>query len=108
MRRIRLCALAGAGMLAAYILLDDPAYPAIQCLMLSRAAMKGRKKELFLLDLSYLPWMLLCVLTLGVLMIWLMPYIRVTDLGVYAFCSRENGAEVMPTPAEESVLPGEM
>jgi len=93
---------------AVYNLCTDPNLRAGECIALSRQQTHGFRWQLFLLDLSYLPWMLLCVLTLGVLMIWLMPYIRVTDLGVYAFCSRENGAEVMPTPAEETVLPGEI
>ena len=99
--------------LAAYILLDDPAYPAIQCLMLSRAAMKGRKKELFLLDLSFLGWMLLCLFPPAIL--WVRPYMDVTCAGWYdrvmpGFTEelKRRAAEPRPDPGPSPwQIPGE-
>ena len=58
--------------LAEYIMLDNPGYPCFQCLLLSRAAMKGRKWELFRLDLSFILWWLLCLIPFAEL--WVRPY----------------------------------
>ena len=67
--------------LAGFILLDNPSFPAIQCLGLSRLAMKGRKSELFTLDVSFLGWILLCIFPPAIL--WVRPYIAVTNAGYY-------------------------
>ena len=67
--------------LAVLILLDNPGYSAIQCMALSRMAMKGRKKELFLLDLSFLGWLLLCLFP--PVLLWVRPYMDVTASGWY-------------------------
>ena len=42
------------------------------------ALTNGHKKELFVLGLSFIGWFLLCSLTLGILYIWLMPYMTIT------------------------------
>ena len=39
--------------------------------------MKGYKWDLFVFSLSFLGWMLLGVLTIGILYIWLLPYVSV-------------------------------
>lgn len=67
--------------LADYILLDNPGYPGIYCLMLSRMAMKGRKWELFKLDLSFIGWYLLCIIPVAVL--WERPYRMAAVAGFY-------------------------
>ena len=67
--------------MADYILLDNPTFPAIQCLGLSRLVMRGRKSELFTLDMSFLGWILLCVFPPAIL--WVRPYIAVTTAGYY-------------------------
>jgi uncharacterized membrane protein len=36
--------------------------------------MQGRKMKLFLLDLSFIGWILLSILTLGIGLLWLLPY----------------------------------
>lgn len=40
--------------------------------------MKGHKGELFVLGLSFLGWLILSMLTLGIGLLWLLPYIHVT------------------------------
>ncbi|MGM9614968.1 MAG: DUF975 family protein [Oscillospiraceae bacterium] len=77
--------------LSDYILLDNPGYPSFYCLMLSRMAMKGRKWELFKLDLSFIGWMLLCLIPVAVL--WVRPYRMAANAGFYD--------AVMPGFAEE-------
>ena len=40
--------------------------------------MNGHKWELFIMGLSFLGWLILSVLTLGIGLLWLLPYIQVT------------------------------
>jgi uncharacterized membrane protein len=49
----------------------------------SWALTKGHKKDLFVLGLSFIGWILLTALTAGILIIWVMPYMNVTFLYVY-------------------------
>lgn len=67
--------------LADYIFLDNPSYPAMYCLALSRVAMKGRKWELFKLDMSFFGWYCLCIIPVAVL--WVRPYRMATVVGYY-------------------------
>ena len=62
---------------ALYILLDDPRKSPLQCIRESRALMEGHKKELFLLDLSFLGWILLGAIPyIGyAVRVWSVPYI---------------------------------
>ncbi len=60
--------------LAGFIMLDERQYGCLQCLALSRLAMRGRKWELFLLDLSFLGWMLLGIVPF--MLLWEAPYRR--------------------------------
>lgn len=73
--------LAYAYRLSDYILVDNPQFPAAYCLAMSRAAMKGRKWELFRLDLSFIGWILLCIVP--VFALWVRPYREATCAGWY-------------------------
>ncbi|WP_348635960.1 DUF975 family protein [Lactobacillus sp. ESL0684] len=49
----------------------------------SRELMDGHKWELFVLDLSFIGWDILAVLTLGIGFIWLIPYEQTTKANFY-------------------------
>lgn len=49
----------------------------------SRQLMKGYKGQLFLLDLSFLGWHILAILTVGIGYLWLTPYISATKAAFY-------------------------
>lgn len=68
---------------AYYILCEDNDKSIIQCLRESTEMMKGHKWELFVLQLSFLGWMLLALLTLGLAIIWVQPYMQVTFANYY-------------------------
>jgi len=68
---------------AFYILYDHPEYGILDCIRESKHMMRGYKTDLFILDLSFLGWIILCVLTMGILFIWKMPYFEVTYSGYY-------------------------
>ena len=70
---------------ASYILIDDPSKSPVQCLRESKAMMNGHKKELFLLDLSFIGWYLLGLIPyVGYAVeVWSMPYIGMTKALFY-------------------------
>lgn len=66
---------------AYFLLLDFPGYSVGQLIKLSSHIMKGHKFRLFKLELSFLPLLLLSILSFGIGVLWLSPYMQVT----YAF-----------------------
>ena len=48
------------------------------------------KKKLFLLDLSFIGWGILCMLTLGILGLWILPYYYMTSINAYQFIKKAN------------------
>ena len=74
---------------ATFILLDHPDYTVRECIRAATEMTRGHRMELFLLDLSLLPWNLLCILTAGILYIWKMPYIAAIYAGAYEELDRQ-------------------
>ncbi len=72
-----------------YILKERPELSGTKAITLSRQMMKGQKWNVFVLDLSFLGWNLLSLLTLGILGIfYVAPYERATDAELYkALCA---------------------
>lgn len=66
-----------------FILADDNSKSVIQCLKESAAMMKGYKFKYFVLTLSFLGWMLLGAITLGIGLLWVIPYMNVTLASFY-------------------------
>ena len=91
---------------ALYLLLDHPEKSAWQCLRESGALMRGHKWELFVLDLSFIGWSILCSLTLGILSIWIMPYMQQTDIGYFEAIKAEKGIGRIPgqDPGEDDTF----
>lgn len=61
-----------------YLMLDFPQNPGRKTLSLCWRLMKGHKRRLFRLELSFLPLILLCVLSFGIGFLWLNPYMQMT------------------------------
>ena len=68
---------------AYYNLLTDPTLSAGEAIRLSCQQTRGIKWELFVLDLSFIGWSLLASLTMGLLNIWLTPYMTLCDLAYF-------------------------
>ena len=64
-----------AYILSEFIALENPEMSASECLRKSQEMMDGHKKELFILDLSFIGWHILCVLSFGIGYLFLNPYI---------------------------------
>jgi len=61
-----------------FILADNPEMSGMDALKKSWEIMDGHKMDYFVLVLRFLPWMFLCIFTLGIGFLWLMPYMQVT------------------------------
>lgn len=72
-----------------YVMEDNPHLSANEAITESRKIMDGHKGEYFLLILSYFGWMLLCVLTLGILSLWVTPRIQQATYLFYRDCVDE-------------------
>lgn len=83
---------------AIFLMIDCPHLNAMQCLGLSRQLMKGHRWELFLLDLSFLGWNLLCLVPL--VGMWVLPYQEITNAGYYDRLTEHSGFRPAPDPAE--------
>lgn len=75
-----------------YILADNPNIGAKRAIDLSRAMMNGHKFDTFVLDLSFIGWVLLTIFTFGIGMLFLNPYIHATDAELYLVL-RQNAIE---------------
>lgn len=76
-----------------YLLAEQPEMTKEQAFAESRRMMDGQKWRAFVLDLSFLGWHLLSVLTLGILEIfYVAPYVNATDAALYEALRYENPA----------------
>ena len=89
--------------LVPYILADNPGMGIMDVIKASWNMMKGHKWELFVLDLSFLGWILLDIITLGILgLFYVNPYIFSTHAAFYEAVKAESAVlpELPETPAE--------
>lgn len=67
-----------------YLLGEHPEMPMEQAFGMSRELMYGNKWRAFVLDLSFLGWIFLCVITMGALAFFYVgPYIELTQAALY-------------------------
>ena len=78
---------------AMFILSEEPEMPAADVLRKSWEMMKGYKMDYFILSIRFLPWAILCIFTLGIGFLWLLPYIYTTFANFYKKISGDNRFE---------------
>jgi uncharacterized membrane protein len=76
--------------LALYVVADDPSVNARQAIRRSAELMKDNYWRLGLLWLRFIGWQLLCVLTLGIGLLWLAPYFVAATTAFYDDLSRSG------------------
>ncbi|MGL5616386.1 MAG: DUF975 family protein [Sarcina sp.] len=69
--------------MAPYILAEDKEKGIIQCLKESWELISGYKFDYFILQLSFIPWFILGVVTFGIGFLWIVPYMSLTDGNFY-------------------------
>lgn len=62
---------------------DNPELGPNACIERSMAMMDGHKMDLFLLDLSYIGWILLGIISCGIGMLWVAPWIQMAHVKFY-------------------------
>ena len=80
--------------LAVYIMIDHPELSAMDCIRESKRMTQGFKSQLFMLDLSFVLWLLLCSLpVIGyAVQVYLTPYME-TSKALYYEQIRVQGSE---------------
>ena len=73
-----------------YILMDHPEMGWKEALKESQRMMDGHKWELFVLGLSFIPWLLLVCVTFGIALLYVGPYMQVTYTNVYRTLKEEQ------------------
>lgn len=68
---------------ANYILAENREKSAIECIKESSRMMKGHKFNYFVLGLSFIGWLILCIISFGIGFLWLVPYLEVTLANFY-------------------------
>ena len=87
--------------MAYYVLADNPEMTAREALRESKEIMHGHKWELFVLQLSFILWMILGVFTLGIAYIYVIPYMSATVANFYQKIKRQP--QVVEAPVEEMI-----
>ena len=80
-----------------YILAENPDMTAREALNESKLIMQGHKWEFFVLELSFILWILLGVVTFGLALIYVEPYMQLTYTNFYHNIKRQ------PAPVAEEV-----
>ena len=73
-----------------FIIAEDSSIDAVEALKKSKEMMDGHKWKYFCLSLRFIGWALICILTLGIGFLWLLPYIQVTNVKFYEDIKEAN------------------
>lgn len=74
-----------------YILKEEPEMKNNAAIEKSMAMMENNKMKLFLLDLSFIGWALLCIVTFGIGFLFLQPYMQVSHAAFYEDLKAQQG-----------------
>ena len=73
-----------------YVALDNPDLGVMDIIKKSKEIMNGHKMDFFILNFSFIGWSILSIFTLGILTLWLVPYMQVTYANFYNEIIKEN------------------
>jgi len=68
---------------AVYNICENPEMGVMEAIRMSKKQTGGFKWQLLMLDLSYIGWAILCALTIGILSIWVTPWVQQADVGYF-------------------------
>ncbi len=83
-----------------FLIADNDSIGVLQVFDESSKRMRGHKKQLLFLYLRFTGWFLLAMLTLGIGLLWLFPYVRTSVAVFYSdlVCWRENTTNTVTDP----------
>ena len=73
-----------------YLLAEDDKLEPGDAQRKSMEMMEGHKMDYFVLGLSFIPWYLLCIITLGIASIYVAPYVQTTMAEFHVRLLKEN------------------
>lgn len=82
--------------MANFIMAENPDISAPDAIKESKKLMDGNKLDYFLLSLSFIGWYILEFFTLGILSVWLMPYVITTQAAFYEAVKNEKYGDAAP------------
>lgn len=85
-----------------FILMDHPEYGPLQAITESRKMMYGHRMQLFILGLSFIGWFLLCIITLGIASLWVVPYYSTARAKFYLDIKKEYEKKLAAAPIQEA------
>jgi uncharacterized membrane protein len=88
-----------------FILVDNPQMDGREAIRKSKAMMTGNRWKLFCLLWRFFGWFLLGILTLGIGLLWIIPYLATTAAKFYDDLKREAIPIVMAGPVPQPVQP---
>ena len=83
-----------------YVMAENKKIGPQKAMDISKILTQGHKADLFMLDLSFLGWMILCGFSCGIGFIWLLPYMTMTETYAYYDLKRMAFAQNKLTPAD--------
>lgn len=87
--------------LSYYILNDNPNMTGKEVVVESERLMRGSRWRFFWLGLTFIGWLILAGITLGIGMLWLMPYIMVAFVCFYEDLAGKSTTETTEVKTEE-------
>jgi uncharacterized membrane protein len=88
-----------------YILAERPDTPVMEAFAESKALMNGRKMRLFCLQLSFIGWGLLAMLTCGIGLYVLGPYMRIAEATFFLDATGYDLQSVVPVTIDPPQIP---
>lgn len=82
--------------MANFIMAENPDIKPSDAIKESQKLMDGNKLDYFVLGLSFIGWHILDIFTLGILSIWLQPYIYTTKAAFYEAVKNEKYGDAAP------------
>ena len=86
---------------AVHNLCENPEMGVMEAMNMSTAQTRGFKMDLFVLDITFFGWRMLSLLTMGVLDIWVTPYIVQTNVGYFQQIKKIKGIGWFPPRQED-------
>lgn len=75
-----------------FLIVDEPQLSVVDAMIKSCRMMKGRKWKLFVLEISFIGWILLSILTLFIGLLWVIPYCQASIGAFYLNLKEEQQA----------------
>ena len=92
--------------LASIVAIENPDMKPKEAVDKSKELMQGRRGKLFVLELSFIGWGLLCVLSLGIGLLWLVPYMEFAEIAFYFDClnNKDEKKEAVKEDKKDDVI----